>query len=461
MREKPCVPDADDISGRNAAVATPGKRSLVMRRLILLGIPLVLLLCGGTIRTQTTTQQSISPDITVAADGTGNFKTVHAAIASIPKDNHERKIVFVEDGIYHEKVRIDEPFVTLRGQSRSGSRIEFAQLNDDFAKNPDDIGRAVVNINATDCVLENLTITNTAGVVGPHAFAVYGTTCDRTVMADCDVLSDGADTVSLWQADAGRYYHVRCNFRGAVDFVCPRGSCYIADSTFYETKKTAAIWHDGARDKEMKFVLRRCKFDGVEGWNLARHHHDAQFFLLDCTFARSMSDRPPFRVIYPLSATTAPTDADRKRNAELDKSNRWGERSYFFDCHREGGDYAWFKDNLPVTPETATAAWTFGGAWDPESTAAPTVRDIAQRENRIAVKFSESVTVRGKPRLLLSGGGSAPYVGGSGTDTLLFDSHQPADAVRSLDPGDGGSIFATAASAILRQANCAMPPSSR
>src|SRR5205814_5946582 len=300
------------------------------------------------------------------------------AIDSISRENHERMIILVKDGVYHEKIRIDAVCVTLRGQSRAGTRIEFAQLNDDFTKNPDDIGRAVVNVNGDDFVMENLTVKNTAGIIGPHSFAVYGRG-DRTVIVDCDVLSEGADTVSLWKGDTGRYYHARCNFRGAVDFVCPRGWCYITDSTFYETKNTAAVWHDGSKDKDQKFVLRNCKFDGVDGWNLARHHLDAQFFFLKCTFSKSMIDKPPFRVIYPLNGKE-PTDADRKRNADNDKSNLWGERAYFFDCHRDGGDYAWLKDNLPVAADQITAKWTFAGTWDPENKEGPKIVHASPRE---------------------------------------------------------------------------------
>src|SRR5262245_16942673 len=114
------------------------------------------------------------PDITVAADGSADFKTVQAAVASIPRTNQERIVVFIKDSVYHEKVRVDAPFVTLRGQSRAGTRIEFPQLNDDYTKSPDDLGRAVLNVNGDDFVLENLTVENTAGVIGPHAFTIYG-----------------------------------------------------------------------------------------------------------------------------------------------------------------------------------------------------------------------------------------------------------------------------------------------
>ncbi len=56
---------------------------------------------------------TLLPDITVAADGSGDFKTIQEAVASIPKDNHERKIILIKPGVYQEKVRIDASNVTL------------------------------------------------------------------------------------------------------------------------------------------------------------------------------------------------------------------------------------------------------------------------------------------------------------------------------------------------------------
>lgn len=395
----------------------------------------------------------IPPDIIVAADGSGNFTTVHAAVQSIPKDNRDRVVILIKDGVYKEKVRIDAPFVSLRGESRKNTRIEFPQLNDDFTKNPDDVGRAVVNINGSDCVLQNLTIANTAGVVGPHSFAIYAQQ-DRIVIVDCDVLSEGADTVSLWKGGSGRYYHARCHFRGAVDFVCPRGWCYVTDSTFYETKATAAMWHDGSKDKDMKFVLRNCKFDGVEGWNLARHHHDAQFFFIDCAFSKSMIDRPPYRVIYPLGGATT-TEADVKRNAELDKTNVWGERAYFHNCHRDGGDYPWMKDNLAdalgtPAPDQITAKWTFAGKWDPESIEGPKFGKVQVLDGKVIILFSEPVTVKGAPRVRLSNGELGEYESGSGSDTLTFRTAPALESSFVSIDLKGGAIIATEASATLR-----------
>jgi len=407
------------------------------------------------------TSAAIKPDITVARDGSGDFKTIQEAVASIPRDNRQRIIVSIKDGVYHEKVRIDPDFITFRGQSRGGTRIEFPQGTDEFTNHPDDIGRAVINIGGNDFVLENLTVKNTQGVIGPHAFAISGRG-DRTVIVDCDVLSDGADTLALWGDRTGSY-QARLNIRGSVDFVCPRGWCYMTDCTFYEVNPAAhaSIWHDGARDKDMKFVLRRCSFDGAGNWILARHHHDAQFFLLDCNFTKAMTNRAPYRVIYPI-AGDPPRESDARRNRDLDASNLWGERAYYYDCHRDGGDYPWFADNLSSapgapTPDQVTAAWTFAGRWDPERRSGPTIQKITSQADHIEMVFNENVTVKGKPRLILKSGGSGDYASGSGSNALVFTSSGAAQSgVAGVDL-QGGNIIATEAAATIRVADLTLP----
>ena len=215
-----------------------------------------------------------------------------------------------------------------------------------------------------------MTVANTAGVVGKHAFTIYGRG-DRTVIVDSDVLSDGADTVALWNGERGRYYHARCNMRGAVDFVCPRGWCYVTDCTFYETKTSAAMWHDGGKNQDQKFVLERCTFRRRAGL-VAGPTPPRWGVLLSRLHVFEDDDRSaPYRVIYPLDGGQ-PTPADVARNRELDKDNIWGERNYFYNCHHDGGDYAWMADNLSTAagnprPADIDAKWTFGGTWDPEA----------------------------------------------------------------------------------------------
>jgi PelA/Pel-15E family pectate lyase len=300
-------------------------------------------------------------DLIVAQDGTGHYRTIQAALDALPKGNAANVIVLVRNGTYREKLFVTTSHVSIVGEDRARTRIEFPELRKIWREtHPDDWGAAVINIGdtVTDLVIANLTVHNTYGGLHgdtDHQFAVRsGGEATRITLLDANVIADGGDTLSLWNPVSGMYYHANCYFEGWVDYVCPRGWCYITNSRFFGHNMTASIWHDGSRDRDAKLVIRRSYFDGVPDFPLGRNNRDGQFFLLDALFSRNMGDRP----IYPaLGADTY----------------QWPGRYYYDNCHREGGDYRWFADNLERAdgrPRAAeiTPEWTFRGRWDPENT---------------------------------------------------------------------------------------------
>jgi pectinesterase len=301
-------------------------------------------------------------DIIVAKDESGNYTSIQEAINSVPVDNKQNVIILIRRGIYNEKIYITRSYITLVGEDRDSTKIIYAELRKNWVKEHQgsDWGSAVINIDSlvTNITLANITVHNNyGGLYGDHdhQFAIRGGGT-RVIIVNCNILADGGDTLSLWNKKDGMYYHANCYFEGWVDFVCPRGWCYITDSRFFGHNMSASIWHDGDTEKDQKFVIRYSSFDGLPGFPLARHHRDAQFFLLDCIFMRSMADRP---IYLPVSPNSVPWI--------------WGERHYFYNCHREGGDFNWFADNLesaeshPKANEIS-AKWTFRGIWDPEET---------------------------------------------------------------------------------------------
>ena len=162
----------------------------------------------------------------------------------------------------------------------------------------------------------------------------------------------------------------------------------IKDSKFYEVKKTAAIWHAGNYNLEQKFVLKNCSFDGIEGFELGRHHYEAQFYLLNCTFSEKIADINIYKVFT--------QDPERNNPYFL------GDRKYFYDCTKEGIQYPWYKDNLDKSsnnpsPDEIDPLWTFGGRWDPELRAALQVIGYQIDGYLLILKFNEIVTVRDIP----------------------------------------------------------------
>jgi pectinesterase len=325
-----------------------------MKRII--GLTIILCVCVSVLAKD-------KANIIVAQDGSGQFSTIQDALDSVPADNKQNVIILIRNGVYHEKLFITKSFITLVGEDRDSTRIIYAELRKNVNKTWMDMkrdwGTAVVNIDSsvTDLTLANLTVHNNYGSLHnteEHQFAIRGGGT-RILILNCNVIADGGDTLSLWNKKNGMYYHANCYFEGWVDYVCPRGWCYITDSKFFGHNLSASIWHDGDADKNQKFVIRYSFFDGVQGFPLGRNHRDGQIFLLDCKFSKTMADMP---IYWPEGSTT---------------QWKWGDRHYYYNCHRDSGDYVWFKDNLEkaeIAPKEneITAKWTFDGKWDPEET---------------------------------------------------------------------------------------------
>lgn len=302
-----------------------------------------------------------SPDIIVAQDGSGNFKTIQEALDSIPPHHEKRFIIFIRKGMYNEKLFIEKSNIALIGEDKEKTRIVYAELRKNWRKDHDnDYGSAVINIRdkVTNILFSSLTVYNNYGSLygdHDHAFAIRsGDGVTKIIIDNCNVISDGGDTLSLWNKNDGMYYHSNCYFEGWVDYVCPRGYCYIENSRFFGHNLTASIWHDGDTNEDQKFVLHNCFFDGVYGFPLGRFHREAQFYLIDCTFSPNMANKDIYF-----------TESNPPRVLQ------WGkDRHYFYNCNGKGIHYNWYKDNINKAngnpdPDNINALWTFNGKWDP------------------------------------------------------------------------------------------------
>jgi pectin methylesterase-like acyl-CoA thioesterase len=314
------------------------------------------------------------PNIVVAKDGTGNYKTIGQALANVPKGNSSLFVVFIKNGLYEEKILVSENKVMLIGESKESTKIIYPEQQWIWqCKNdPNDPLPAVVNVTGSDCIFINLTIKNNWGElhkndplpklncdiedyeskVKPHghqlAFKLNkeGT---RLIILNCKIIADGADTFSPASKSYGSYIK-DTYFEGYTDFVCPHGNCYISDSKFFNKGGGASLWHSGSTSKDDKLVVVNSSFDGIKDFKLGRYTHDAQMILINDTFSKNVADKKIYQ---------AKPDV------------KWGERIYYYNCKREGGDFAWHKNNFSSSgylPDVSkiTAEWAFNGKWDPE-----------------------------------------------------------------------------------------------
>lgn len=311
--------------------------------------------------------------IIVAADGSGNYKTIQGAINSLTDSSAVSRTLFIKKGIYAEKLYIEKAHIIFEGEDREKTIIVASIARDEWrCGHTDDWGVATMNVGANDITLKNLTITNSFGFdftektiycasdtsaskekklrKDGHQMALRTLNATRLKAVNCHFRSFGGDTVSPWEVDKGMWFFKDCVMEGGVDFYCPRGWAWAENCDFITHSGPAAIWHDGSRVEDSKTILVNCRFKGYDGFMLGRYHRDAQFYLINCSFANNMRDSAIYRV---------PTT----------NVIQWGHRVYYYNCHREGGkDFNWYSNNLPAKLNALdiTVDWLFKKSWNPE-----------------------------------------------------------------------------------------------
>ncbi|MFF7813461.1 pectinesterase family protein [Streptomyces sp. NPDC007945] len=183
--------------------------------------------------------------LTVAKDGTGQYRTVQAAVNAVPAGNTSRVVISVKPGTYRETVSIpaNKPHVTIQGSGASRKDTVIVYGNAAGMPKPDGSGTygtpgsATVAVRSDDSHLRNLTVSNDfdeaahQSLTGHQAVALL-TTADRIVL-DSLIVTGDQDTLELETAakdKPGRVYMRNSYVIGNVDFVFGRATAVIDQS---------------------------------------------------------------------------------------------------------------------------------------------------------------------------------------------------------------------------------------
>ncbi len=172
----------------------------------------------------------IKYEMTVAQDSSGDFTTIQEAINATKAFPDKRITINIKNGVYHEKVKVYawNNLLTLKGESTEKTIITFDDYFDKIG-----LGRNstfltyTLMVDADDCIIQNLTIVNSSGLVGQAvALHVEG---DRCEFVDCKILGN-QDTVYASGEDC-RQYFLRCYIDGTVDFIFGASKALFQDCT--------------------------------------------------------------------------------------------------------------------------------------------------------------------------------------------------------------------------------------
>ena len=201
-------------------------------------------------------------NLVVAADGTGQFKTVQEAIMAVPAGSAANPVlIHIQPGTYKELIYVqrEKRFFHLLGADPQKTVLTYdlhANLPGPDGKPIGTFRTASTVIDADDFTAENITFENSAGPVGQAlAIRVEG---DRVVFRNCRFLG-WQDTIL---ANRGRHFYQGCYIAGHVDFIFGGATAFFEHCHIHCLRDgyiTAASTPD---NQPFGFVFSACKITG-------------------------------------------------------------------------------------------------------------------------------------------------------------------------------------------------------
>jgi pectinesterase len=202
---------------------------------------------------------------TVAADGSGVYRTVQAAIDAVPTGNTGRVTITIAPGTYREIVRVpgNKPYVTLQGLGSSAAQTVI--VNNHYAGAYGTSGSATAFVDGHDFAAANLTISNDFNedpAVTGHQAVALNLTADRAVLSNVRLLGD-QDTFLV--NNSARAYVANSYVEGTVDFIFGGGTIVFNGCDIYEKRSTGGPITAASTDaaKTYGFLFYRSRIAGA------------------------------------------------------------------------------------------------------------------------------------------------------------------------------------------------------
>lgn len=306
-----------------------------------------LLLAALSLGTLAGHAQATTSPLVVAADGSGQFRTVQAAIDAAPSQATKPVIIQLRPGTYHEKVTIPalKTHLVLRGADAARTVITF----NDHVGQPGITtpSSTSVLVQANDFTAENVTFENAAGYAAGQAVAL-SVEGDRAIFRHCRLV--GNQDVLLLATSGSRQYYQDCYIEGTTDFIFG-ASTGVFDHCVIKSKKnsfvTAASTPAG---QAYGFVFLHCKLTA------------------DTTLAQKVylgrPWRPNAQVVYlqcELGSHITPAGWDNWKNAANEKTAYYAEYNSTGPGASPAGRVPWAHQLTAQEARKYTLKQIFGG----------------------------------------------------------------------------------------------------
>ncbi|XP_062188236.1 probable pectinesterase/pectinesterase inhibitor 21 [Phragmites australis] len=203
----------------------------------------------------------LKPNVTVAADGSGDFKTINEAVAKVPPKSDERYVVYVKAGTYKEYVSVGRPLTNV-AMIGDGAEKTIITGNKNFKMNLTTKDTATMEAIGNGFFMKGIRVENTAGAENHQAVALR-VQSDQAVFYQCTF--DGyQDTL---YTHAQRQFFRDCTVTGTIDFIFGNSQVVLQNCLIQPRKPMAnqvnIITAQGRREKRSVggTVLHNCTIE--------------------------------------------------------------------------------------------------------------------------------------------------------------------------------------------------------
>jgi pectinesterase len=171
------------------------------------------------------------------------YRSIGAALGGMTANGGPRAVIFIRNGRYREKLTIDRPRITLRGEHRDSVVITYDAAADTPSPGGGTYGTRgsfTLRIVAPDFRAEHLTIENSFDYSANAAKPDSDRTKYRNPQAVALMTDLGSDRATFVNvkilghqdtlfANSGRHYFYKCHIEGHVDFIFGAGLAVFDD----------------------------------------------------------------------------------------------------------------------------------------------------------------------------------------------------------------------------------------
>lgn len=202
-------------------------------------------------------------DFVVAADGSGNFKTVQEAINAVPDMRNNETVIYIKNGFYKEKLILPASKTNVKfiGENIDSTVItydDYASKKNRFGENIGTSGSSSFFIYGEGFTAENITFQNSAGPVGQAvAVRIDG---DKVKFVNCRFL--GFQDTLYPHGDHSRQYYKNCYIEGTVDFIFGWSTAVFDRCTIFCKREGFVTAASTLPETKYGFVFLNCKITG-------------------------------------------------------------------------------------------------------------------------------------------------------------------------------------------------------